>query len=135
VLYREVRRTDVVFVCRATDDTAAVIPAWMLDPLCADMVLGAPRASVRSLEQLRALLHELGFDRAGTTERERSQEEGRDEADAVVISRTPTAAPALPAAALDADHHAQREGSGQRHRRARPATSRGRAAAARTRGR
>ena len=61
-----------MFVCRAPNGTASAIPAWMFDPTtCERMVLGAPRASLHALDELRALLHELGFDRPEAATRER----------------------------------------------------------------
>jgi len=56
----------------------------MFDPSrCAGMVLGAPRASLVALEEMRGLLCELGFDGPATATHERSQE-AADEAETIV---------------------------------------------------
>ena len=45
VAYREVRRTEVVFVCRAPNGTTVVTPAWMFDPAaCEPHGRSGPRA-------------------------------------------------------------------------------------------
>ncbi len=62
VIYQEKRRGESVYVVVLPNDSGATIPVWMCDPgTCAKMTLGHPHINVRSLEELRAILTELGF--------------------------------------------------------------------------
>src|SRR6266540_2414703 len=129
VQYREVRSGgEVVFICRVAGDSAAVIPARMFDPsCCARMVLGAPHTSVAALEEMCALLRELGFDSPATATHVRSQE-GAHESETIVATE-PSSDDATAAAPADgARGDARPAGARRRHRRTRQAVAGGRAA-------
>jgi hypothetical protein len=98
-------------MCRMPDGTVQVIPAWMLDPSeCARMELGGPRVSAQALEDVRAILRELGFDRLGAADPEQPQKKAFDEAE-TVSAQAPddtavAPAPGCPRHALDAHERA-----------------------------
>ena len=63
------------------------IPTWMFNPgTCASMSIGAPRASVRALVEVRTILTEVGF-HASRTAVERRGEEKVDAVSVISVSR------------------------------------------------
>jgi len=135
VQYREVRRGEVVFVCVMPDRTGEVIPAWMFDPAaCARMALGLPRVAVEALEQVRAILREVGFDGGAVARDERPQERSDANAAAPAIvdsSADPSTAPSARHARAD---QARRKEPGERRCRARKVAAGGSALVPRKRG-
>jgi hypothetical protein len=60
-----------------------MIPAWMFDAAaCAHMVLGPPRASIRALAELRALLGGEGSDRDIAANERREGRDGHNDEEA-----------------------------------------------------
>jgi hypothetical protein len=75
VLYEERRRGETVYVCLLPNDSGVVIPTWMFSAAACDaMKIGAPRASLGALNEVRAILSEIGFDRVGTAARQLRKE-------------------------------------------------------------
>lgn len=63
ISYIEHRRGEQVAVCALPDGGRGLVPLWMLDASsCALMTLGAARASLKALMELRMLLTQIGSD-------------------------------------------------------------------------
>jgi len=56
---RKKTRQGEYFVCRVPDSTTLAVPAWMLNPECAQFSLGPPLVAVEALLELRDLLTTL----------------------------------------------------------------------------
>jgi len=47
---------DNEIVCQRSDGSRVVLPIWMLDPKCSEIVVGLPLISIEALVELRQLL-------------------------------------------------------------------------------
>src|SRR5208283_3403091 len=56
---RKKTRQGEFFVCRCPDSTTLAVPAWMLNPECAQFSLGPPLVAVEALLELRDLFTSL----------------------------------------------------------------------------
>jgi hypothetical protein len=85
-----------VYVCLLPDDSSVVVPKWMFEAAtCASMKLGTPRCSLRALNEVHALLTELGFHRRRTALKEQPAEAKRGESKTEIDRKTSTPVAAI----------------------------------------
>ncbi|MBI2319779.1 MAG: hypothetical protein HYU75_22965 [Betaproteobacteria bacterium] len=106
-MYRcEQRDTGQFVYVEVGNGVATMVAAWMLNPVvCAGMMLGTPRVTVRALLDLHRLLVERGFgassqDDSHTVQEERSDQATKIDANNIIVAAD-GAASAQPHARLD----------------------------------